>query len=199
MVKEGLADLRFAHQEIEQKTGGIYRQILAESANLDRGNFQRIGAGDFRRLFELYDRHFFEGFFRDNYREKVSFRLSRRMTRSGGKTACLKRTGAYEISLSTALIFQTFQEVAREVTVCGIPCRDRLEATMRILEHEIVHLLELIVFGASSCSSARFKRLSHNMFGHIDVTHRLVTQTELARKKFNLRGGDAVAFQHDVK
>ena len=85
------------------------------------------------------------------------------------------------------------------MTVNGIVCHDRLEATMRVLEHEIIHLIELIVFGSSSHSRPRFKRLSRNIFGHTDVTHQLVTQTEIAKKKFNLRVGDKVVFEFEGK
>ena len=83
--------------------------------------------------------------------------------------------------------------------MCGIVCCDRLEATMRILEHEIIHLLELVLFESSSCAQPRFRHLSHHIFGHADVTHQLVTQTERAREKFNLRRGDEVQFEFEGK
>lgn len=199
MVREDLIDLKFSAQEIERKIEKIYREILAGSENLDRGNFERIGTENFKRLFELYDLYFFNGFFQDNYNEKVFFRLSRRMTRAGGKTEYAKHSGIYVISLSATLIFQTFQDIIRDVTVCGIVCRDRLEATMRILEHEIIHLLELVLFDSSSCAQPQFKQLSHHIFGHTDVTHQLVTQKERAREKFNLSRGDEVQFEFEGK
>ena len=197
MEKTELVKLRYPSDEIKDKTKAIYRQILAESGNLKEGNFGRISTEDFRRLFELYDQHFFDGFFLGHCREKLFFRLSRRMTRAGGKTTYAKKAGTYEIALSTTLIFQTFQDVVREVTVNGIVCHDRLEATMRVLEHEIVHLLELVVFGCSSCTESRFRQLSHNIFGHTGTTHRLVTQAERAREKFSLKPGDEAVFEFE--
>ena len=81
--KEDLIDLAFSPSEIEAKTRKIYRQVLAASETLDGGNFDRIATDDFRCLFELYDQHFFERFFQDNYRDRVAFRLLRPQGREG--------------------------------------------------------------------------------------------------------------------
>jgi len=198
-MKEDLANLKYTSREIKKKSKRIYRQILIESENFDCGNFKAIGTDDLANLFELYDLYFFNRFFHNNYKEKISFRLSRRMTRAAGRIAYTKHDGAYKISLSTTLISQTFHDVKREVTVNGIVCHNRLEATMRVLEHEIIHLLEWVLFGGTSCSKPRFRYLSRNIFGHTDVTHQLVTQTERAHKKFNLQVGGEVVFEHDGK
>ena len=194
-----LADLKYTSREIKKKSKKIYRQILAESENFDCGNFKAIGTDDLVSLFELYDLYFFNRFFHRNYRKRISFRLSRRMTRAAGGIAYTKHDGTYTISLSTTLVSQTFHDVKREVTVNGIVCHDRLEATMRVLEHEIIHLLEWTLFGETSCSKPRFRSLSRNIFGHTDVTHQLVTQAERAHKRFNLRVGDEAVFEHDGK
>ncbi len=196
-MKKDLANLKYTPAKIRKKNRKIYHQTLAESKDMDQGNFNAIRADDLIRLFELYDLHFFDRFFHNKHKGKVFFRLSERMTRAGGKITYAKGTDTYTISLSTALIFQTFEDVMREVTVNGIVCRDRLDATMRILEHEIIHLLEQVLFDSTSCSKPRFKRLSRNIFGHTDVTHRLVTQAELAHKQHNLRVGSAVSFEYD--
>ena len=98
---------------IEQKTDAIYRRILAESKTLKTGNFERIATADLERLFDLYDHYFFNGFFRANFDGKISFRLSQRMTRAGGKLEHNKERTNFCIVLSTALIFQTFHDVKR--------------------------------------------------------------------------------------
>jgi hypothetical protein len=195
-MKKDLTNLKYTPARIRRTNRKIYRQILRESENIDQGNFNAIAIKDFARLFELYDLHFFDGYFHNQHNGKIFFRLSERMTRAGGKIAYAKGIGTYTIYLSTALIFQTFGDVTREVTVNGIVCHDRLEATMRILEHEIIHLLELVFFGSTSCSNPRFKRLSQNIFGHTAVTHRLVTQAELAHEQHNLRVGSVVSFEY---
>lgn len=195
-MKKNPANLKYTPAKIRRKNRKIYRQILAESKNIDKGNFSAIGVDDIARLFELYNLYFFDGFF-NKYKDKILFNLSERMTRAGGKIARHRGSvDTYKITLSTALIFQTFEDVTREVTVNGIVCRDRLEATMHILEHEIIHLLEQVLFGSTSCSKPRFKRLSQNIFGHTAVTHQLVTQAERARKQYNLQVGSFVSFEY---
>ena len=195
--KGGLAKLGYSPREIEQRTAVIYNKVLSHSQNLDDGNFTRFSKDDLKRLFELYDRHFFNNFFTKNHGDKIFFRLSKRMTRSGGKTSYGRKSKTFEIYLSTTLLFQTFDDVTREVKVNGIVCHDRLEAVMRILEHEMIHLMELVLFERSSCSKPQFRLFSRNIFNHSDVTHQLITQTERARETFNLRIGDRVSFEHN--
>jgi hypothetical protein len=65
------------------------------------------------------------------------------------------------------------------------------------MEHEMLHLLELLVWDKSSCAQARFKRMSRHIFGHGASTHDLVTPVERAIAKFDLRIGDPVRFEFD--
>lgn len=187
--------LKYSPHEIGNKTREIYRQILESSKNIHEGNFTRIGTYDLRTIFELYDRSFFDNFFTTNYQGEISFHLSKRMTSAGGKTIYRKGTKMFEIGLSTTLIFQSFHDGDREVKVNGLICHDRLEAVMRIFEHEMIHLLEFVLFEKSSCLQPQFKMLSRNIFNHSDVTHQLITHRERAHKKYNLQVGDRVAFR----
>ena len=197
MMKKDLLDLTYTHQEIKEKTKEIYNQIHTQSDNIDQGNYTSIAISDLRFLFELYDQIFFNNFFAKNYEDKIFFRLSKRMTKVAGKTQRFIKTNDFMISLSTTLIFQTFNDITREIKVNGIICSDRLEATMRVFEHEIIHVIEHILFDNSSCSKPFFKRLAHNMFGHTDVTHQLITQMEVAHENFNLHVGDIVSFEYE--
>jgi len=194
MEQSELIDLEYTPVQIEIKTKTIYAKMLIHSS-MDSGNFTRIWRGDLERLFELYDRYFFDGFFTENFRDRLSFKISQRMTESGGMTKYYHREGKYDISLAGNLFFQTFEDVQREIKVNGIICNDRLEAAMRILEHEIIHLIEFILFGKSGCSRKSFRHMSRRIFGHRGITHQLVTQTERARKKFNLGVGSRVSFE----
>lgn len=194
-MKNDLLNLTYSCQEIKHKTSTIYNQMLVESGNIDEGNYTSIAPSDLKHLFELYDKMFFNNFF-SGYKEKIFFRLSTRMTKSAGKTQYYSKTGDFVISLSTPLVFQTFNDTP-EINVNGVICQDRLEATMRVFEHEVVHVIEYVLFGASSCSKPSFKRLAGNIFGHTEVTHQLITQAEIAHKDFNLHVGDNVSFEYD--
>jgi len=102
------------------------------------------------------------------------------MTKAAGKTYHHLKTNNITISLSLPLLFQTFQEIQRTIMINGISCHNRLDATMRIFEHELIHMIEFFFFEKSSCNKPRFKQLAHNIFGHTGVTHQLITQREIA-------------------
>ena len=156
MLKYYLHNLIYSPYEIKDKTDKIYSQIINQSKIIDKGNFARLETSDLKLLFSLYDQHFFQGFFLDNYKDKIFFRLSKRMTSAGGKTQRSMDSGKFILSLSTFLIFKTFNDIKREIKINGIICHDRLEASMRIFEHEIIHVIEHILYDTSSCSKPSF-------------------------------------------
>ena len=79
----------------------------------------------------------------------------------------------------------------------GIECCDRLAALQRVIEHEMTHLIEMLVWGDSSCSAPRFQSIANRFFGHIDHRHQLVTPRERAYTKFGIKAGDRVSFRLD--
>jgi hypothetical protein len=132
----------------------------------------------------------------------LTFRLSSTMTRAGGKTirTVIPQNGAkpkvfYEIALASRMLFMTFGDIDRPVAVCGFVCNNRLDAMQRIMEHEIIHLYELLVWGKSSCSGKRFQDLANRIFGHTGTKHELVTPRERAAVTHGIRTGDIVEFQ----
>ncbi|NOY46494.1 MAG: SprT-like family protein [Deltaproteobacteria bacterium] len=180
----------------------VRQELLARSPHVREGNFTRIAASDLRLLFELYDRRVFAGALSRALGELdglgLGFRLSRRMTRAGGKTYFRPTPGPdrprYEIVISSHLLFSNFQGPNRPVTVNGLRCRDRLDALLRIFEHELVHLIELLTAGMSSCRAEPFRELARGLFGHTDVTHRMEIPDQRALRTHGLRVGDRVSF-----
>src|SRR5690606_3357683 len=109
-----------------------------------------IHPDDLGLLFTRYDESFFGGQIKQALGDTpLHFGLSKRMTSAGGKTAYFRdRTNpnrrCFEISVSTTLLFQCFAEDDHRPIVCsGITCRDRLDALQRVMEHELVHLVEM--------------------------------------------------------
>jgi hypothetical protein len=206
---KGLVERRsFEPEHVHGLTRAIRRTMLEESRFLQRGNFGALSREDLSLLFDLYDGAFLDGCFRE-LREsgeiELGFRVSRTMTRSGGKTKRFEhRFGgapsthtSYQIAVSEPLLYETFERDEREIEVAGLPCRDRLDALQRVLEHEIVHLCELVVWERSSCSAPGFREIAGRLFGHTDVVHRLITPAERALTDFGIRPGDRVAFDID--
>jgi hypothetical protein len=209
-VARRLAARRYPAEEVALRARAVYEAVLRQSPRITAGNFTAAATSDLALLFELYDAHFFAGDLGRLVRVSgapLSFTLSGRMTRSAGLTkryAPRARPGQpppppsrFEISLSSALLFQTFQDVERTVRVNGLVCKDRLEAAQRVFEHELVHLSEMLVWGTSNCEAARFRDLAWNLFAHTQTRHDLVTQQERARAKFDVRVGDRVSFLYE--
>jgi hypothetical protein len=190
--------------EIAEKTRLIYDAFLGQSPYVDGGNFTRIHSSDLKRLFDQYDRCFFGGHIGAALGDApLKFGLSKRMTSAGGKTVRYRyrhRPGQplFEISVSTTLLFQCFSgHDHRPITASGIVCRDRLEALQRVIEHEMVHLIELLLWSDSSCAGRRFQSMALRFFGHTEHKHQLITPRERAFAKFGIKPGDRVRFRFD--
>jgi hypothetical protein len=206
---EGLLAQHYPPDEVARCTRAIYEALLRDSPRVREGNFHLIAAPDLALLFDLYDAQFFSGRLRTLLNAAgtpVSFQMSPRLTRSAGVTKRFQRPAGrgtdgpavhYEIALSTPLLFQTFQDVERTVRVNGLVCRDRLEATQRVFEHELVHLLEMAARGRTSCAAEPFRTAAWNLFAHSETGHDLITQRERAHTRFDLRVGDRVTFEFD--
>lgn len=192
--------------EVSERTREIYQKVLSESRTMDSGNFTRIHTKDVERLFHLYDAAFFDEKCRQQLGGRtLRFRLSKRMTSSGGSTSRFRtpadsrasRHERFEIAFATSLLFQTFHPGDRAVAICGIPCHDRLEALQRVMEHELVHLVEMLIWRSSKCSRGRFQSIARRFFGHTDHRHQLITPRERALTAFGVRAGQRVSFSFE--
>ncbi len=206
-----LFSLLYSAPDVDARKAAIYDTLLAQSPQVRDGNFRIIGTDDLERLFVWYDREFFRGRLGEMLLEDeaypVTFRLSRRLVSAAGQTIRWVRRARqqkqpvakvdYEITISTTLLYNTFQNVDRPVTVGGLVCRDRVEALQRIFEHELLHLAEFLAWGRSNCRADNFHRLSRRIFAHEGAFHDLITPREQAQAAFDIRIGDEVSFEID--
>lgn len=193
---------------VQQRRIDIRESVLRDSTHLDDGNFTVIHPDDLECLFNCYDDVFFKGWLgravTDQTDQPLRLRFSPRATRAGGKTI-VRRTRAadgatpisYEIAVANRLLFMTFGDIERPVVVTGHTCRDRLDALQCIMEHEIIHLAELLVWKTSSCKNKRFRTLAGNIFDHTGFHHDLVTPHEDASVRFGIKPGSEVAFDYE--
>jgi len=191
-------------KEVREGQKLVFDQVLRLSRCMEGPNFTRVGRDDLQRMALLYDELFFQNrLVRTARREGLTFGWSSRMTRNAGKTVTHYPQGKkgagrrFEIILSSTLLFQTFRDVHRQVEVTGHRCANRLEAMQRIVEHELVHLAEMLVWNDSSCSRRRFHSIANRFFAHTEHRHDLMTQTERAEKRFQIAPGMWVNFQHE--
>ena len=177
----------------------VRQELLAKSPYVRRPNFTELHPDDLAVLFDAYDRRFLGGLCRRAVAPaRVSFRLSLKMTRTGGSTTLYRprkgmSQGNLEIAVSSFLLFDGFDPADPDTSVAGLRCADRLEALQRVFEHELVHFVEYVATGKSDCSAKPFQEIAKVLFGHRDFTHRLVTRRERAARQ-GIVVGTEVAF-----
>ena len=182
----------------------IHKYMLTNSRFVRTGNFRDICNSDLGMLFQITDEQYFSGnvsrVCEQTADRPLSFRLSTRMTTSGGTTTMQTHRERsivkteFEIAIATTPLFATFSDEPTAI-VSGIVCGDRLEALQRIMEHEMVHLVEMLLWNDSNCAANPFKSIVNRFFGHTESNHRLLTPSDLARKRLGIAAGDWVTFK----
>ncbi len=184
---------------IRSWTHAIGRRLLLASPDARERNFTRLHPDDLSFLFAAYDARFLDGICGELLGpDGVTFRLSSRMSRAGGKTTRFRAPdGAtrFEIAVATSILFDGFVAGDPEVTVCGLPCRHRLEALQRLFEHELVHLAEWLCWEESHCGRKRFQGIASRLFLHRVHTHQLITRSERAGS-LGITVGTLVTFRY---
>lgn len=200
-----VATLQYRPERSAELRQQVRARMLAESPYVRQANFIRLSEADLLLLYRLYDELFFAGALQPLVMEKsgrpLTLKVSNAMSSSGGRTTRTRRrlrSGTlqthYEIAISARLLFNSFKEDDRPIHVSGQLCPDRLDAMMRIMEHELVHLIEMLTFGESNCKQTRFLTIADRLFGHTHAHHRLITARERAATEHQLHVGDQVEF-----
>lgn len=197
-------------REVDVRRARVADGLLRRSRHVRTADFRAISADDLATLFALYDEHFFDGgldrLVRQRANNALTFRLARQARRAGGSTIRATRphprlgpavpVHSYQITLSSSLLFMSFNDASRPIVVCGHPCTTRLDATLRIFEHELIHLNELLFTGRSSCKRTPFHEAARRVFAHTGWTHGLVLPEERALLDHGVRPGDRVRFSY---
>lgn len=187
------------------KRAEIKEQLFKVSPNIKSFEITCISGEDLRLLFMLYDQVFFDNWFLKNYKGKMKFSLSGKMTKSAGKTLCPRNIR--NISQESLVIeirigvdfFLNYGRMAQSNEVCGLRVTNSLDALLLVFEHEFCHVIEFLMFKTSSCSGKRFKLIAANLFGHKESYHKLPTDSQVAGKLMGLKAGMQVAFVHKDK
>jgi hypothetical protein len=195
-----ILSFRAPEDSVRQRQQLIHGETLTNSAHVRDPNFRAIHQRDLAFLFRAYDTRFTDGLMAQALDgRRLSFRAAPRMTKAGGKTFRFQaRTGevSFEIAIGVSILFDSFREADRRITVCGLECPDRLDALQRIFEHELVHLIEHLCWDRSDCSAPRFQDIAARFFLHRAHTHDLVTRRERAAAS-GIRPGVRVTFAFD--
>ncbi len=160
-----------------------------------------LAGPDLRILYTQYDEIFFEGCLSTMLADAdspISFHASTRLLSAGANIRVHQTFGkkVYRISTSAPVLHSSFREEGQALDVDGILCTDRLEALQVLMEHELVHLYELLLRGASN-HGAGFQEIAGGLFGHTAFRHSLVTPREAVMERTGLRVGDSVSFSFE--
>lgn len=137
------------------------------------------------------------------------------MTRRAGQLFTDHRQPhVHELGISSFLLFQSFagdtapQPPPPPVLVNGFRCKNRLECLLRIVEHELVHLMfcckSLVsalgvrkeeAHNIESSHGAVFQQAVRNLFGHTHWQHELTTTDERAFLTKGIEVGAMVKFR----
>jgi hypothetical protein len=204
IVRTSVKRLRLSDTDRRHRNAQIVERVQVTAPSLGKLNFVCLRDDDVRVLFESYDDLYFDGLLsRATADVPLEFRVSSRMTRAGGKTSSWRKSRRgpierFEIAISSTLLLQTFEtgDIDRAIHVTGLECHNRLEALMRVMEHELVHLSELLGWGDSSCRQDRFQMIAWQTFGHTNHQHALITPGERAAAQ-GIRPGSSVTFRFE--
>jgi hypothetical protein len=190
---------------INEKRLQIKRLLFNESPNIKSDDFTSITEKDLYIIFKHYDDVFLNGWFKENFKGKIKFKLSRQLTRAAGNTRTKKNIAQipneemeFEVKISLNHL-SDFNKIDRAKYVGGIEATSVLDSLMLVFEHELCHVIEFIVSKKSSCNKKPYKKLIYDLFGHTESTHRLVSTYEISAKEFGLKPGDSVKFIYKGK
>lgn len=188
-------------EQLAELDRNVLAQIARTAPNLGQPTFTQINIADLEAVFRAIDACYHAGAISRACQKPgvtLGFRLSGRMTHTGGTTAIriARKTGqrSYVITLAPRVIHDSFSAV-HSATVCGLVCHDMREALLRVMQHEMIHLVEFLVWGGSSCSRPRFRNLVHRCYGHTESKHRMLSPAQRARVVHAIGPGDQVNFE----
>ena len=177
--------------ELIQKIESEFSKFLKKN---NPNFFTRFRTNDFYFLFGLYDNYYFSGVLNKYF--TIFLDYSNRLTKSAGILRYNPTALQARISFSIPLIFGAYFKETDGYIVNGIFCTNPLEALMRVMEHEITHLIEFILHNNSKCSQPRFIKYAFTLFGHTENKHKLGLEIPKVRKKrqHKFKKGEQVSF-----
>jgi len=184
----------------------VHDELVATSFK-NKPNFSSLSEKQLRRAYELIDEHLMGGNLGRLLRKEgrqLTFRVAPRMTSRAGQLLTEQaHPKKHELAISSTLLCRTFSQdqaaVSRIIVVNGYQCLDRASALLRVLEHEMIHLLFCCEAMPEACRKQGhhgelFRKTVAQLFGHTDFRHDLVTPREQASVVNGVEAGCTVRF-----
>lgn len=174
------------------------RSILGGKLHHIERNFTELTAQDVAAVLDAIDGEFFQGAI------AAVFRYHRRLLefRTVADDVLPTQAGSFSrsgiqhfLSVSSAMLLRAFPDANTKATVCGYVCSDRLDALVRVVEHELCHLI--VYTNWSVCDEphgSEFIAVSRGFFRHQSSTHGLPVLPEHIEK---YRQAAIIAFRNN--
>lgn len=197
-----MVNIKYDSNTINAKRDLIKKNLYEQSKNIKSVDFIKISDNDLFILYKLYDEIFLESWFKENFKGKIVFKMSRQLSKAAGNTKTKKNIYMlkpedveFEIKISINHL-ANMDKADRSKFVGGIEVTNKLDSLMLVFEHELCHVIEFLIYKKSNCSKGNFRNLICNLFGQIESTHKLVSNSEANYHEYGIRVGDRVTFEY---
>lgn len=164
---------RYSKKMSPEQIEGIRAQLYDEFQEF-KDSVYMMQPPDLRRLLDRYDELYFEGDL-NKHLKNVSYKLEFKTSGEATFTTegiCNHKTCDYTITILT----KPFKKVRGVTIVAGHKCNDQMECLLRVIEHEMLHLIIFIFCSDSFITDQHgplFMNMAKDLFGHTDHRHHI--------------------------
>ena len=158
---------KLSEKELTSIRNKVYRKFVSF-----KDSVYTMSSKDLHDVFSLYDKLCFDGDI-ESYVRDANFTLKFRTSGEDTFTTegiCTQKICDYIVTIPT----HYFKNVNGITNVAGHLCKDQLECLLRVMEHELVHLIIFMFCGDPFITDQHgtlFMNIVKDLFGHTDFRH----------------------------
>jgi hypothetical protein len=183
------------------------RNVLLDHLVEKYGPYPGLETKMMKKIYDYYDTHFFDGLLERQIKSRghggINFEVSNKATSIGGSVR-LRKEEPIRLMLARSVIEDVTKDKVDALKVNGLPIINRVDAIMRVMEHELVHVALLTSENKAHILEHHgplFKAMVKGLFGHTGTKHELsINKHFIGKKKVprdKLRVGKFVAFSNN--
>ena len=158
---------KLSSDELDKIRNKVYKEFRKY-----KDSVTKMSSEELHKLFKRYDELCFDGDIQ-SYMKNANYSL--RFKTSGEDTFTTEGICTYKVCDYTVTIPTEYFGNVKEMTiVAGHPCKDQLECLLRVIEHELVHLIIFMFCGDPFVTDQHgplFMNTVRDLFGHTDHRH----------------------------
>jgi len=161
---------RYTKQLTDSQLGKIRSQIY-EKFEKYKNTIEQMTITELRKIFECYDNYCFNG---DIQKYILDKKYILEFKTSGEETFTTEGICMTTCNYTITIPIHFFTRVNGIVNVAGHLCNDQLECLLRVIEHELVHLIIFMLCDDHFITEQHdtlFMKTAHDLFRHTDYRH----------------------------